>query len=98
MLIIDSFEDTWPLNTEPNMKKIDFKLYLYNYYSTGNVLINEQIRLRNKYLSEIDDLNRGMFRLRNAIIISAFLLLRMLSYCLTEDVFHAGLIRYLDKQ
>jgi len=61
----------------------------------------EEINLKS---SSLDDQKGDIFKksqtlfLKNTIIISAFLLLRMLSHCLSDDVFHTGLVKYLDKQ
>jgi len=62
ILIIESFDDTQPLNIEANtVREIDSKFYFYENHK-GNVHINEKIRFRNRYPSEINDFNRDIFR------------------------------------
>jgi len=96
ILFLDSLEYTQSLNLEPNtIEEIKFKFSpLKN--QKGEIL-NKNYRLFkiNLKLSYKKIANPS---LKNMIVISASLLLRMLSHCLSDDVFHTGLIRYLNKQ
>lgn len=96
ILFLDSFKYIQPLNLEPNtIEEINFQSFsLKN--QKGEILNNNYRLLKiNLKLSCKKVANPS---LKNTIAISAFLLLRMLSHCLSEDVFHTGLIRYLNKQ
>ncbi|KAG5311631.1 AMPN Aminopeptidase, partial [Acromyrmex insinuator] len=85
ILFLDSLEYTQPLNLEPNtIEEIKFKFSpLKNQKDYSNLKLSYK-KVANPSL-------------KNTIVISASLLLRMLSHCLSDDVFHTGLIKYLNK-
>lgn len=99
MLIMDSFEHVRPLNFKPKTpREIQAKASSQDTITDdrkGNIffLNKKRFKIQIYYQKIVNN-----FFLKNTIIISAFLLLRMLSHCLSDDVFHAGLIEYLNKQ
>lgn len=93
MLVIDSFEYVRPLNLEPNtLEEINYKSSLTD-DRKGKIFKKIKLKLIIKRY-----FNYNSSFLRNIIIISASLLLRMLSHCLSDNVFHTGLAKYFEKQ
>lgn len=96
MFIINKFEYVRPLNLEPNSPaEINSKIHSLSDDRKGNIFFNKKIKL--KFIIK-RHFNHNFSFLNNIIIISAFLLLRMLSHCLSDNVFHTGLVKYLEKQ
>ncbi|XP_011172905.3 thyrotropin-releasing hormone-degrading ectoenzyme isoform X2 [Solenopsis invicta] len=82
--IIDKIYKDWQVTNFLVMKTLNSILYMDSFEHTQPLNLEPNtIREMNLKPSQGDQ--------------KAFLLLRMLSHCLSDDVFHVGLIRYLDK-